>query len=338
MKVVKWIVAILLLAGVSVLCFFRWQVWFGNPVEPEYKSDTLSCSIHCFGEDSVPRFVLTEAGWQDTLQPDRLRLVVFGDIHNQMDSTDYATALRTNDTVDAYVQLGDWMERAYFYYEQQLFHQLIGTGADSLPVICCPGNHEYKKSVIQTLQPLWTEIFHHPLNGPQRFIGSTYYVDFPNLRLIALDSNGLQRLSDYTIVLTWLKAAMADANGRFTIVIMHHPIYSSGKGRFNPLLWALFRPTLRHADCVFTGHDHGFLQREHFFTLNSSRKVYTKKETDLPEDSQSVVQQPLDSRNYALVDVFADSLCVQIRALDSLNDVQALQIPPFVYHHTSVAQ
>ncbi len=301
----------MLLAGVGVLCFFRWQVWFGNPAEPRYTGDTLTYRLPCFGDDSVPGFIRSDSGFVDTIQPHVLRLILLGDVHNQVDSAQYAALLLRHDSVDAYAQSGDWMERGYFYYEQQLLHQLAGTGLDILPVISCPGNHEYHKGFVRRLPDFWTDLFRHPMNGSARFQGTTYYVDFPNLRCIVIDTNGLQRLSDYTIVLTWLKRVMASAGDRFTMVIMHHPVYSAGMGRQNIPIRLTFRRQLSKADIVFAGHDHNYARRMPFIDTNSAHKFYLNKVH--PRAARIASGQQL----YELVEVENDTLRVATMLLDT---------------------
>lgn len=332
MKVFRWILILLLLAGGAVLCSIRWQAWFGNPSEPAFKGDTLAYRFACFGDDSVPGFVQTEQGWQDTIEPSVLRIILFGDIHNQMDSADYAEVLVRHDSIDCYAQLGDWMERGYFYYEQQLYHQLAGTGMEALPVINCPGNHEYYKGLVRTLPERWTNMFRHPQNGPVRFAGTTYYVDFPQLRFIVLNTNGLQRLSDYTIVNTWLKKALRTAGDRYTLVMMHHPVYSSGKGRINLAIWLTFHWTLQEADVVFAGHDHSYAQRGHFINTNSSRKMYKNKRKN------AVVSPSAQNRLYELIELYSDTLRIETLSLDSLYNVQTFEVTPLVEDSAAVTE
>ncbi|MCQ2310854.1 MAG: metallophosphoesterase [Paludibacteraceae bacterium] len=333
MKALKWIIPVLLLAGGAVLCIFRWQAWFGMPAEPTYIGDTLQVQFRCFGNDSVPGFVPTEDGWQDINEPDVLRFIVFGDVHNQMDSADYATLLQRHGNVDFYAQLGDWMERCYFYYEQHLYHAIQGSGLDTLPIINCPGNHEYIKGLKVTLPERWLTMFHHPMNGPARFAGSTYYVDFPRLRIISLDTQGLQRLSDFTIVHGWLKKALKTADGRFTVIIMHHPIYSSGKGRMNVGIWMTFHSLLRNnVDLVFAGHDHGHDRKGHFINTNSSRKTYKQKGRHIIE-----IDPKQECRLYEVVEIKGDTFRVETWSLDSLNYIDTFQVAPLVQDSTAIA-
>jgi len=320
-----------LLAGATVLCFFRWQAWFGMPIEPEYKGDTLSYQFSCFGEDSVPGFIHTDSGWQDIHEPEVFKLVVLGDVHNQMDSADYKTILSRHDSIDAIAQLGDWMERCYFYYQQQLYHQLKGTGMETYPILSCPGNHEYYKGINKQLPQSWYELFHNPLNGPARFLGSTYYVDFPRVRFIAIDTQGQQLLSDYTITLTWLKQVIKTAGDRYIIVMMHHPVHSPKRGRINLATWLTFHNILRKADIVFSGHDHCYAVRSHFINTNSSRKVYRAKK-------QTAISPASNSRLYEIVEVKGDTLRVETYSLDSLNYIQALQFAPLVQDSSSISE
>jgi 3',5'-cyclic AMP phosphodiesterase CpdA len=203
--------------------------------------------------------------------------------------------------IQFWAQMGDWMERPYMYYEQMVYQSLLGTRLDSLPIVAIPGNHEYLKGVVKTLPEHWKTIFPNPQNGPVRFLGTTYYVDFPHLRLIALDTDGLHRMSDYTQVAFWLKKTLRDAGKKFTIVMMHHPVYSTAEGRFNPFIWLAFHGAMREADVVFSGHDHNYARHtEHykarfwkkeeptiFIGTNASTKKYPVKENNKYEASLS---------------------------------------------------
>jgi len=250
-RIIGWIIGLCLLAGGAIICAIRWQAWFGNPPEPEWTGETISHQFITMANDSVLR----------ALQRDTLSFLLLGDIHNSLTNEQMATLTHRHSDIQFYAQLGDWMERPYTYYEQMMYHSLLGTGLDTLPIIAVPGNHEYLKGVVKTLLEKWKTIFPNPLNGPTRFLGTTYYVDFPQLRLIALDTDGLHRMSDYTQVAFWLKKTLREAGDKYTIVIMHHPVYSTAQGRSNPLIWLAFHGPLREADVVFSGHDHNYARR-----------------------------------------------------------------------------
>ena len=227
-----------------------------------------------------------------TLQRDTLSFLLLGDIHNSLTNDQMAALSQRHSDIQFWAQMGDWMERPYMYYEQMMYQSLLGTRFDSLPIIAIPGNHEYLKGIVKTLPNNWKTIFPNPQNGPARFLGTTYYVDFPHLRLIALDTDGLHRMSDYTQVAFWLKQSLTNAKDKHTVVIMHHPVFSTAQGRQNPLIWLSFYGILREADVVFSGHDHNYARRtveykERFWVkqqptlfigTNASKKMYAVKE------------------------------------------------------------
>lgn len=278
-----WIIILAcLLVGGTILCIIRWEAWFSNPPEPEWVGEIIDHKFLTFADDSI----------YHSLQYDTLDFLLLGDIHNSLSNEEMLLLSNRHRDIDFWTQLGDWIERPYTYYYQMLYHSLIGTFLDSIPIIAIPGNHEYLKGIRKTLPEQWKTIFPNPLNGPLRFLGSSYYVDFPYLRIVAIDTDGLQRLSDYTQVCFWLNTVLNDASDIFTIVLMHHPIYSTAKGRQNPLLWITFRSAMRNADVVFSGHDHNYARRTvdykkygfinelptTFITTNASKKNYDNKE------------------------------------------------------------
>ena len=324
-KALSVILSILLTGGI-ILCAVRWRAWFGNPDEPAWLQDTVHYSFRTFGGESVEGFARYESGqsviWQDLNQPDTLAFLLLGDVHNSIDSLQWEELAARHPNLDFYAQLGDFMERGYFYYYQQLAEELEGTPFERLPIVTTPGNHEYRKGVVRHLPSLWYDLFPQPLNGPQRFAGSTYYIDFPALRFIVIDTNGLQRLSDYTIVNTWVRQAIRQADIRFVVVMMHHPVFSAGVGRQNPLIWLTFRRVLQDADIVFAGHDHNYARRLPFIVTNSAKKFYLNKLN--PQDTRICSGRQLYhivalTRNAADGHTSAprDTLCVETRLMDT---------------------
>ena len=288
---VGWIIGLCILTGGIIVCAIRWEAWFGNPPEPEYNEPIIAHQFITFNNDSV----------SEALQHDTLSFVILGDIHNSLKNNDMMLLSKRHTDIEFWVQMGDWVERPYVYYEQMVYQSLLGTRFDSLPIVALPGNHEYLKGVVKTLPEHWKTIFQNPKNGPARFLGTTYYVDFPHLRLIAIDTDGLHRVSDYTQVAFWLKNTLREAKNKFTVVMMHHPIYSTADGRSNPLIWLAFHGAMREADVVFSGHDHNyarctkhykarFWKKEEptiFIGTNASTKNYPVKENTIYEASFS---------------------------------------------------
>ena len=288
---IGWIIILCILAGGATTCAIRWEAWFGNPPEPEYNKPIIAHQFITFDNDSV----------SNALQRDTLSFLLLGDIHNSLTNSDMSLLSERHPDIQFWAQMGDWMERPYLCYEQMMYQSLLGTRLDSLPIVAIPGNHEYLKGVVKTLPEHWKTIFPNPQNGPARFLGTTYYVDFPQLRLIALDTDGLHRVSDYTQVAFWLKNTLRNAGKKFTVVMMHHPVYSFAQGRSNLLMWLAFHSAMREADVVFSGHDHNYARHtEHykarfwkkeeptiFIGTNASIKKYPVKENKKYEASLS---------------------------------------------------
>lgn len=244
-RIIFWI---LLLAGGVVLCAVRWQAWFGMPTAPEWTDDTLHYTF--------PRPTPTDS---DSV----LTMLVLGDIHNNLVWDEYDTLAARVPQVDLVLQTGDWLERGQFYYYQLLLREWTNSALFGTPVIACPGNHEYSKGLIKTVSPIWEEAFGTATN---------YYLDFPQVRLIVLDTNPMVRLVNITRTLTWLRETMNTAGDRYIVVLMHHPVLSPAKGRFNPHLYAAFRYALSQTDLVLAGHDHSYMRYGPFVVLNTAGK------------------------------------------------------------------
>ncbi len=270
----KWInitIASLLLAGGVVLCAIRWQAWFGMPAEPLWNGETLQYTFPQFEQDTTP---------------EALTVLVLGDIHSRFTRAEYDTLAARVPQIDAVAQVGDWLDRGQNYHYQLLLREWTNSHLFGLPVIVTPGNHEYTKGLNKTLSCVWEEAFPHPDNGPVGVPGASYFVDLPKARFICIDTNPLVHLVYLTRTLTWLRNALNTADGRYTVVLMHHPVLSVGKGRANVLIYTAFRHALGDADLVLAGHDHSYMRKEQFVVINAAGKTkpqqfrYTPDVTD----------------------------------------------------------
>ena len=260
----------ILLAGGAVLCAIRWQAWFGMPAEPQWNGETID-------------YVFS----QPTGATDQTFLVL-GDVHNRLTRADYDTLAAHVPDADAVIQIGDWLERGQNYYYQLLLREWTNSALYGLPAITTPGNHEYSKGIHKTLSPVWEHAFPHPLNGPKDVPGASYFIDLPAVRLIAIDTNPLVRVVDLTRTMTWLRQTMNSADGRYIVVIMHHPVLSVAKGRANVTVYSAFRRILADADLVIAGHDHSYMRRAPFVVLNTSGKNKPQQYKYVPEVTDTV--------------------------------------------------
>jgi len=237
--------------------------------------------------------------YENTSEKDTFLL--FGDM--QYTSLEEATsfvdaAFGTVSEADFVAYVGDIIERPTDDY-WQLYFSSMGDRTANLPQVAALGNHEYLKGIRKRYDVRWPHVFVNPQNGPDRFLGRSYFVDFPNMRLIVLDTDALRSVSDHTVLRTWLTQVLhyestqwnqtREENTRWNIVLMHHPIYSAGMGRDNPTIaWAL-RYVLEDADLVVAGHDHNYARHRHhgcapaYVILSSSAKSYLPKCSPIEE-------------------------------------------------------
>ena len=274
MKKWIWIIVItLLLAGGATLCALRWQAWFGMPEEPAWNDETLDYRFPPFEKDATPA---------------SLDILVLGDVHNRLTRTDFDSLAARVPQADLVAQVGDFMDRGQNYYYQLLLREWMHSDLYGLPVIACPGNHEYSKGLNKQLSPIWRQAFVHPDNGPKDVPGVSYYIDLPYTRFILIDTNPLVRLVDLTRTLTWLRQLMYSAGDRYVVVMMHHPVLSVAKGRANILEYGAFRHALGEADLVIAGHDHSYMRRAPFVVLNSAGKLKQQRYKYCPEVTDTV--------------------------------------------------
>ena len=306
----RYIIIPLVLAGLAALCIIRWHAWFGLPPEPKWDGPKRDYVFPRFEQDQTPEY---------------LDFLVLGDIHNRLTQQDYDLLAQRVPQADAILQTGDWLERGQDYYYQSLLREWWPSLLYDMPVIAAPGNHEYSKGIIKSCSEVWEYAFPVGDNGPKGVPGHTYYVDYPQLRLIVMDTNPYWRIMHYTRTLTWLHKTMDEADGRYVVVLMHHPVLSAAKGRFNLFLYLVFRHVLGEADLVLAGHDHSYMRKGSFVVMNTGGKPKEQKTDSVDAQTTSPVygvlsvqlsafkdhQLPLEFRIYRLNDgQMIDSLYV----------------------------
>lgn len=146
----------------------------------------------------------------------------------------------------------EWNE--WFYAGSYLFA--------TVPQILTPGNHDYKDGI---LDKHWALQFAQPQNGPKGLKGTCFFVDYPNLRLISIDSASGSELEDeneyqMTVQKAWLDSFLRTNSQKWVVVTTHLPLYSTKDTRDNPQLQKHFQPILEKykVDLVLTGHDHSY--------------------------------------------------------------------------------
>lgn len=147
----------------------------------------------------------------------------------------------------------EWGE---FFYAGGWMHAMI-------PCVPTAGNHEFYRDEQRklTLTKHWRPTFNLPLNGPEGLEELTYFFDYQQVRVISISSQSLLLSREDSISqVKWLENVLKNNPNKWTILTMHHPVFSSGNGRDNKSLRDAFQPIFEKypVDLVLTGHDHTY--------------------------------------------------------------------------------
>lgn len=134
-----------------------------------------------------------------------------------------------------------------------------------IPAVPVAGNHEYESlglseaDRVRALSFLWRPQFRLPVEAdlPAVLHETVYALRYSrDVHLFVLDTNQ----PDMKVQAEWLDRQLAASQARWRIVTMHHPAFSSGKGRDNQKLREALLPILlKHkVDLVLQGHDHTY--------------------------------------------------------------------------------
>lgn len=149
---------------------------------------------------------------------------------------------------------GEWFEAGAF------LHGMV-------PALPVAGNHEHERRrnalgiPRRELTPHWAAHFAVPRNGPPGHEDTVFFVRYPGVLFVALDSmRALRDPESATAQARWLDALLAQRSPGWVVVIHHHPVFSISRERDNAPLRELWKPVYdRHGvDLVLQGHDHAY--------------------------------------------------------------------------------
>jgi predicted phosphodiesterase len=161
------------------------------------------------------------------------------------------------------IHAGDLINRSNSDYEWGEWFEAGGWINGMVPNLAAPGNHEYftdtdKK---EKVSKHWRPQFALPENGPAGLEETAYYIDYQGSRFIFLNSEeatiGRKELDKQA---DWFEQVVKENPNRWTIVVHHHPIFSTKKGRDNDEWRDKMEPLYRKhkVDIVLQGHDHTY--------------------------------------------------------------------------------
>lgn len=203
----------------------------------------------------------------------------FGDAQNDIRSL-WSRAIRgaysTLPKAQLMIHAGDLITTANADWQWGEWFEAGGWINGMVPTLASPGNHEYfqEPGGKRRVSYHWRPSFVLPENGPERLKETAYYLDYQGVRFISLNSQAA--LLDSTILdeqARWLTEVLTQNQNRWTIVVHHHPIYSTKSGRDNNEWRARMEPIYRKhgVDLVLQGHDHTY-GRGLNMPLGNSRK------------------------------------------------------------------
>jgi hypothetical protein len=203
--------------------------------------------------------------------------IYFGDAQNDILSL-WSRTIRSSfaEAPDArfMIHAGDLINNAHNDLQWGEWFRAGGWIHAMMPSIPAAGNHEYdpftpeeEQQDIEHLSLFWRPQFTLPLNGVKGQEESNYYIDYQGARILVLNSN--EQREDQA---AWLEKVLADNPHPWTIATFHHPIFSSGQERDNPVLRGLWKPMLDRygVDLVLQGHDHTYARGRTFAAAHNT--------------------------------------------------------------------
>ncbi|MGH8776525.1 MAG: fibronectin type III domain-containing protein [Jiangellaceae bacterium] len=185
-------------------------------------------------------------------------------------------------------------------------------------MLAAAGNHDQDGSRVSRH---WRPQFVFPANGPDGVPGETvYYVDYQGVRFVVLNSNvALQAQT------AWLADALGPDPNPWTVVLFHHPVFSTAEHRDNPEVRDAWLDVLEEhdVDLVLQGHDHTYGRGQRsdngpvyvvavagstMYDLGDAEQTWGRHGATLQHATE-------DQQSYQVIDVDGDTLRYESRTL-----------------------
>ena len=174
-------------------------------------------------------------------------------------------AFQETPKADFILHAGDLVDHASRDLEWAEWFEATGFIHGMLPAVPVAGNHEYQKLNMgkgdqdRLLSIMWRPQFTLPEDPrlPDDLQEAAYAIRYSrdiHLFVISTQNHQIDEQAD------WLDARLSESDAKWRIVSMHHPIFSSGRGRDSADRRAALLPVLnKHGvDLVLQGHDHTY--------------------------------------------------------------------------------
>lgn len=190
----------------------------------------------------------------------------FGDAQNNLKSM-WSRVVRqaysSMPDIDFMLHAGDLVNVAFSDEEWGEWFYAAGWITGTKAQMSTPGNHEYTQNSEgkRVLSEHWRPTFTLPQNGPEGLEETVYYFDYQGVRFISLNTQASKSYPQQRRQqVEWLREVLEDNPQDWTIVMQHHPVYSTASGRDNDAIREAFQPIFEEygVDLVLQGHDHTY--------------------------------------------------------------------------------
>jgi predicted MPP superfamily phosphohydrolase len=192
----------------------------------------------------------------------KVSFLYFGDAQNDVKnhwSRLLRNAYRIEPNIDFMVHGGDLINRNNHDIEWGEWFKAGGFIHSTVPSIMTPGNHEYGKGT--GLSPQWRAQFNLPKNGPKGLEETSFEVNYPDLKMVTIDAKMVDDHKEFEeSTVSWLENILTKNPRKWTVVVVHYPLFSTKANRDNENLRKVFKPIFEKykVDLVLQGHDHGY--------------------------------------------------------------------------------
>lgn len=251
------------------------------------------------GSTPAPQSAVTRSVEAARATPDA-RLLAVGDVgtgDGQEQATAKAAVARGAGRWDALLLLGDniYENGDPAKAKQAVLAPFADVLATGTPLLAALGNHDVR----QGHGPAQLSALGQPGRWFSRAVGP--------LTVIVLDSNDPTN----PVQLSWLDAALASASTPWTVVAMHHPMYSAGYHGSDLAVRAAFGPLIAkyHVPLVLAGHDHDYQRSRMIDGTTYLVSGAGAKLRDTGSDENTAVS--LSTRHFLDLSAYSDHLVVQ---------------------------
>ncbi|MBO5961278.1 MAG: metallophosphoesterase [Paludibacteraceae bacterium] len=213
-------------------------------------------------------------------------VLLFGDLQDEV-AHPFATmlqeAIKLHPEVDMCAFTGDIVERPTDEY-WNIWFASVAPIVGKVPIVACPGNHEHVKAWKRTLDQRFVATFGESVVEGSH--GNAHY-EWDNMTWSSLNTDVSFHIDElFRQKQTMLREGWIHRNGKWNVLMMHHPFFPAAIERHTYIIREVFEPMVKEmgVHLVLNGHDHVYARRVDkknnlpvvpiYMVCNSSEKHY----------------------------------------------------------------